>query len=115
MVMLRRSVNLTTLFSKANLVAVNQYTVHILLFITDKAHFGMNQQKEEKDHRKYFQINLYESMGTRRDQTHNPWISYVTCYQLHYGAQLHSVLYGLFTLNKTDIMSVLIWAPYQVA
>ena len=57
MVMLRRSVHLTTLFLGKLDKAVNQYLVHILSNVND------NKQKEEDERRNYFTINIHESMG----------------------------------------------------
>ena len=52
MAMSRWSVNLARFPSQAK---TNQYSVHILSLVTD-------QLKEEYDRRKYFVINLHESM-----------------------------------------------------
>ena len=50
---------------------VNQYFVHILSLVTDNKPF-LHQRKEENDHRNYFMINLYESMGLGCDRTRDP-------------------------------------------
>ena len=81
MVMLRQSVYLTTTFSRAGL---DKFST----FACNRQHPFLKQQKEETDHRKYVMINLQESIGPGLDQTHDPWISNRTHYQLHYGARL---------------------------
>ena len=67
MVMLGWSVHLTTLFSWA----------------TDNNPSGISE-REENGLRNFFMINLQESLGLDRDQTHDPWICSQTRYQLHY-------------------------------
>ena len=47
-------------------------------FACNKQQPFLNQQ-EENDHRNYFMISLYKSMGLGRDQTRNPWICSQTC------------------------------------
>ena len=65
---------------------VNQYFVHILSLLTDNNPSWMIQQKGGEWRRNYFKINLRESMGPDRDQTHDPWIYSQTrrCCQTRY-------------------------------
>ena len=49
-------------------LAVNQYFVHILSFITDN-NPSWNSKKEENGRRNYFVINLHENIRPGRDQT----------------------------------------------
>ena len=56
----------------------------------------LNQQKEENDSRKYFMINLHESMGPGLDQTHNPGSALgLPLSRLHYGDGVHVGLYEI--------------------
>ena len=74
MVMAGRSVHLNTVFSWASL---NKQLTTILL--------ERLSIREENDERKYFIINLHESMGPGRDRTRYPWI----CSQTHICCQTH--------------------------
>ena len=48
--------------------AVNQYFVHLLLLVTDTNPSSMDLWgREENDGRKYFMINLHESMRPGQD------------------------------------------------
>ena len=78
MVMSRRPVQLTTLFSWAVLRA---YT-----FACKSQQPFLNQRKVENDSRNYFMINLHKSMGHYLDHTRGPWVCSQTRYQLCYGA-----------------------------
>ena len=61
MVMLGRSVYLTTLFFLGKLdLAVNQYFVHVLSLVPDN---NPSRRREENGWRNDFMINLHESMG----------------------------------------------------
>ena len=66
MVMLRLSVNITTLVKPV-------LSVHTLA--CNRQQPFLNKQKAGNDHRKYFTINLNESMGPGQDQTHDPRVS----------------------------------------
>ena len=60
--------------------------MHILSLITDNNPSGIGG-REENGHLYYFMINLRENIEPDRDQTHDPWISCQTRYQLPYAAQ----------------------------
>ena len=95
MVMAGRSVHLTALFPGQAWTskAVNQYFVHILSLVTDNNPSWMISGREENDRRKYFMINLHESMRPGRDGTRDPWICSqirICCqtrYRLRYAAR----------------------------
>ena len=63
MVMLGRSVGLTTIFSWTSLTKqVKQYFVHMLSLVTDNNSSRISRM-EENGRRNYFMINLHLSMG----------------------------------------------------
>ena len=68
-VMLKQSISLTTFFSCAR---VTKWLTSSLCIYTHVCLHFLNQWKEENECRKYFMINLHESMGMGRDRTHNP-------------------------------------------
>ena len=71
MVMLGRSVHLTTLFLGKLDQAVYQYFVQILSVVTDNNPYLISR-REENSRRNYFMINLQESMGPCQDRTRDP-------------------------------------------
>ena len=64
------SPNHTFFFGKLDQV-VNQYFVHILSLVTDKAHIE-SAEKRKMAVESYFMINLQECMGLRQDRTCDP-------------------------------------------
>ena len=72
MVMAGRSVHLTILFLGKLEQAVNQYFVHILSLVTDKTLLECFSGREKNDRRKYFMINLCESIGLGRIELATP-------------------------------------------
>ena len=65
-------------------------------------------EREENDHKNYFMINLYESMGPGLDITGNPWLCSQTriCRQTHY--RLSYVAWSVHLLSKYHELSLIL-------
>ena len=97
MVMLGRSVHLTTFFPGQ---AWPSTVLCAHTFPCNWQHPFLNQQ-EENDHRNYFMINLQENIGLGQDWTLNLWICSGPRYWLHYRAWPRGYK-TFFMLNSTE-------------
>ena len=93
-----------------HLKTVNQYFVHMLALVTDN-NLSLISGREEYDRKKYFMINLHESMIPNRDQTRDPRIcsqtriSSQTRYRLCYAVPQHLIVSSKY-FNVNFIVSL---------
>ena len=96
--------------------------MHILLLETDNNPSWRIKRKGAEWPKNYFVINLHESMGPGRDQTHGPWICsqtriccqtrYLLCYMARRMLSFNQ-LFSCFSLTQApqiDMLVINIWA-----